>query len=396
MADLTRRRFICTSAAAVCALQGLSTTWWPETDRCYAASDDIRGTVFKGDAPAGLWKWSKEGFDYTKIMNQRVVCGVCPNKCVLGPGDRSVCRSKINRDGVLYSLAYGNPCAINLDPIEKKPLYHFLPRTTAFSLATAGCSFRCLNCQNWEISQAKPHEVRHYELFPADAVKEAQRAGAASIAYTYSEATTFIEYMVDIARLAQQVGIRNCYVSNGYINREPLLKLCRVLDAANIDLKSFDDGTYRRLNGGRLEPVLNTLKTLHREGVHLEIAVLLVPGYADSEEMMKQMCGWILANLGPDCPVHLLRFFPRYKMDRLPPTPVSKVVDMRRLAMTAGIRYVYCGNIPGHEGNHTYCHECGKLLVERQGYMIASVNLDSGHCRYCGTKIPGVWDKQAV
>lgn len=390
MEHLTRRRFLCKSAAAVCAVQG-SLGMALGTGSSFASPTDVRGKILKGDAPEKPWRWSREGFRYTRHANRRTVCGVCPNRCVLDPGDRSVCRSKVNIDGILYSLAYGNPCAVNLDPVEKKPLYHFLPQTTAFSIATTGCSFRCLNCQNWEISQTRPHDVRHRELFPADAVREAARAGAASIAYTYSEATTFIEYMMDIAVNARNRGIRNLYISNGYINREPLLELCGVLDAANIDLKSFDDATYRRLNGGRLKPVLNTLKTLVDQGVHLEIAVLLIPGHTDDPETVRRMCHWMLENIGPDHPLHFLRFFPRYKMNRLPPTPVSTVVDMRQLALDEGIHYVYCGNIPGHDGNNTYCHRCKKLLIERQGYFIAANNIDAGKCIFCNTVIPGVW-----
>jgi pyruvate formate lyase activating enzyme len=291
----------------------------------------------------------------------------------------------------LISLVYGNPCAVNLDPIEKKPLYHFLPRSKSFSLATTGCNLRCLNCQNWEISQAKPHEVRHHELFPLEAVERALETGAASIAYTYSEPTTFFEYMIETARLARQRGLRNVWVSAGYINRKPLLELCEVLDGANVNLKSFSDDLYRRLNGARLQPVLDTFETLHDRGVHFEMTNLVVPGYVDREEMVKRMCAWILENLGTDYPLHFTRFFPRYKLDRLAPTPVSTLTRFRELAMAEGIRYVYVGNVPGHEGNHTYCHACGKMIVERRGYFIAAANLTGVRCAFCGTTIPGVW-----
>jgi len=310
---------------------------------------------------------------------------------VLAPGDRSICRSKVNMDGTLYSLTYGNPCSVNVDPIEKKPLYHFKPRSKAFSIATTGCNFRCLNCQNWEISQAKPHEARNYEFFPADVVKAAQRAGSTSIAYTYSEATTFFEYMIDIARLARDKGIYNLWISNGYINREPLLELCRVLDGANVNLKSFSDDIYKKLNGGRLQPVLNTFKTLHEEGIHFEVTNLVVPGYTDDADMVKEMCQWILKNLGPDYPLHFLRFFPRYKLDRLPPTPLSTLLQFRKLAMGEGIRYVYVGNVVYPEVNNTYCHHCKKLLIERIGYQIPIYNLDGNRCKFCKTVIPGRW-----
>ena len=355
------------------------------------AGEDIRGNIFKGDAPRELWRWSKKGFRYTKLPGQKVTCGICPNRCTLAPGDRSICRSKINRDGDLYSLAYGNPCAVHVDPVEKKPLFHYKPRSQAFSLATTGCNFRCLNCQNWEISQSKPHEVRHHDLPPDQAVAAASRAGCESIAYTYSEAITYFEYMIDIARLAKDQQIDNLLISNGYINRKPLLELCKVLDAANINLKSYSDELYRGLNGGRLKPVLNTLQTLHDQGIHLEITTLLVPGYVDDEEMFKRMCAWILEKIGPDSPLHLLRFFPRYKLNRLAPTPVATMDRFRQLALAEGIRYVYIGNVPGHAATHTYCHQCGRRLIERKGYFIPEFHLHGDRCGFCETLIPGVW-----
>ena len=393
MIKISRRQFICGSAAclATCLSSQLP---GPFGAGEAAMIDDIRGRVFKGDAPQKLWKWSREGFLYKKLAGDKVMCGICPNHCVLAPGDRSVCRSKVNMEGTLHSLAYGNPCAVNTDPIEKKPLFHFKPRTKAFSLATTGCNFRCLNCQNWEISQAKPEEVADYtrELWPSDAVAAACESRAQSIAYTYSEPTTFFEYMIDIARLARKAGLHNVWVSNAYINQKPLLELCKVLDAATLNLKSYDDEIYRKLNGGRLQPVLNTFKTLHAQGVHFELIHLVVPGYTDKEEMVKAMCSWILENIGPDHPLHFLRFFPRYKLDRLPPTPVSTLTHYREIAMQQGIRYVYVGNVPRHDGNNTYCHHCKKLLIERRGYLIPSYNLTENRCKFCNTRIPGVWD----
>ncbi len=353
--------------------------------------DDIRGKVFKGDAPAKPWKWAHEGYFYKKLESNKVICGICPNRCILSPGDRSVCRSRVNINGVLYSLTYGSPCSLNVDPIEKKPLFHFKPRSKAFSMATTGCNFRCLNCQNWEISQSKPTEVRHHELFPSGVIKAAIQSGSKSIAYTYSEPTTFFEYMIDTSRLAKANGLYNLWISNGYINKKPLLEFCKVLDGANVNLKSFSDAIYRKLNGGRLQPVLNTFKTLHEQKIHFEMTNLAVPGYTDDPDMVKKMCVWILKNLGSDHPLHFLRFFPRYKLDRLPPTPVSTLTRFRELAMQEGIRYVYVGNVPGHEGNNTFCHNCKKLLIERHGYYIPAYNLIGNKCKFCKTVIPGVW-----
>jgi pyruvate formate lyase activating enzyme len=393
MKKITRRRFLYSGAAALATALPCRDLMPFSAAPCAAAlTADIRGRVFKGDAPQSLWKWSKEGFRYRKLGKKKVVCGICPNRCVLSPGDRSVCRSKVNLDGTLYSLAYGNPCSINTDPIEKKPLYHFKPRTKAFSLATTGCNFRCLNCQNFEISQARPEEVRSYELFPSDAVKQARRAGAASIAYTYSEPITFFEYMIDTCRTAHENGICNVWVSNAFINTEPLLELCKVLDAASLNFKSYSDDVYRKLNGGRLKPVLKTYKTLHEHNIHFELIHLVVPGYVDDDDMVARMCGWILENLGPDYPLHFLRFFPRYKLDRLPPTPVSTLTRLRNLAMQAGIHYVYVGNVAKHEGNDTFCHNCKRRLIARKGYFMPEYNLVGNRCKFCDTVIPGVWD----
>ena len=350
----------------------------------------VAGRVFKGDAPKEPWKWSIEAFDYASD-GRTVQCGVCPNHCELEPGDRSVCRSRVNIGGKLYSLAYGNPCAVHLDPIEKKPLNQFLPGSRVLSIATTGCNLRCLNCQNWDISQRRPEDVRHGEMFPDEVVREARRQEALSVAYTYSEAVTFYEYMYDTAVAAREAGIRNVLVSNGYINRDPLVRLARVLDGANINLKSFEDRIYRCLNGGRLEPVLRTLKTLHEEGVWLEITTLAVPTYVDDPEMIRRMCGWILRELGPDCPLHFTRFHPDYRLTRLPPTPVATLERFRGIALSEGIRYVYVGNVPGHEGGHTYCHGCGRLLVERRGYLVGTDGIRDGRCASCGAQVPGRW-----
>jgi pyruvate formate lyase activating enzyme len=350
----------------------------------------VKGHIFKNDAPKKPWKWSVEGFHYA-TNGTTVQCQICPNRCVLEPGDRSICRSKVNIGGKLYSLTYGNPCSIHVDPIEKKPLNHFYPRSMILSIAATGCNFRCLNCQNWEISQMKPEDVRHYELFPEDVVSEANKKKTPSIAYTYSEPITYYEYMYDTAKLAREAGLMNVLVSNGYINRNPLIRLCKYLDGANVNLKSFDDRIYRSLNGGRLQPVLNTFKTLHTEGVWFEMTTLVVPTYVDDTDMIKRMCGWILKELGPNYPLHFLRFFPHYKLTRLPATPIDTLETFRKVALKEGIRYVYLGNVPGHEGTHTYCHNCHRILIERKGYFIPQYNLENGRCKFCGTSIPGRW-----
>ena len=337
-----------------------------------------------------LWKWSKEALFYERT-DSGLHCLKCPNGCVLEEGQTGQCRNRVNYKGKMYTIAYGNPCAVHIDPIEKKPFFHFLPSTRAFSIAAAGCNLACLNCQNWEISQVSPKDTENYDLMPARVVDECVRSGCESIAYTYGEPTTFYEYAYDTAELGRQKKIRNVWKSNGYINEEPLRKLCTVIDAADIDLKSFDDDIYVKLNGGRLAPVLRTLKVFKEEGVWLEITNLVIPSWTDDLEMIKKMCEWLVENGLQDCPLHLSRFNPLYKLNQLPFTPVSTLEKARESAVKAGLHYVYIGNVPGHWAESTYCHKCGKMIIERKGFAILSNHLVKGKCGYCGAVIPGVW-----
>ncbi|MFC1586986.1 AmmeMemoRadiSam system radical SAM enzyme [Planctomycetota bacterium] len=353
--------------------------------------------VFKGKAPEELWKWSKEAAHYLKL-GCNVHCQLCPNECILEPGDRSACRVRVNMDGKLYTLVYGNPCSSHVDPIEKKPLFHFLPQSRVFSIATAGCNLRCLNCQNWEISQSFPEDLNNYDAFPDMVVEHAVASRSQSIAYTYSEPTVFYEYMLDTARKARQQGIKNVMVTNGYINEKPLRELSAYLDAANVDLKSFDENTYNKLNSGHLQPVLNTLKILKEMGVWFEITTLVVPTFIDSIIMIEDMCKWILDNLGPGYPLHLSRFHPDHKLTQLPPTPVSVLEEARNAARAAGLHYVYLGNVPFNPGNpgsydyeNTLCPNCNKLLIKRIGFTVNQQHLSGGQCKYCQHPIPGTW-----
>ena len=347
-------------------------------------------SVFKNSAPDQLWKWSKEAYYYTKLGNN-VKCNLCPNGCILEEGDRSICRNKVNIGGKLYTLAYGNPCAVHIDPIEKKPLFHFLPSTKVFSIATAGCNFRCKNCQNWTISQFKPEETQNYDLFPDRVVQLCLENKCQSIAYTYSEPTAFYEYMYDTAKLAREKGIKNLWITNGYINKEPLEDLCQYLDAANVDLKSFSEETYNRLNSGTLKPVLSTLKTLDKQGVWFEVTNLVIPTWTDDLDMIREMCKWLKKNIGPNYPLHFSRFHPEYKLTNLPPTPIKTLEDAKKIAEEEGLNFIYLGNVPG-KGENTYCPKCGKLLVERKGFSVLQNNIQSGSCRFCGEKIAGVWE----
>ncbi len=337
------------------------------------------------------WKWSKEAM-YQVETPKGIRCLICPNECTLNEGELSDCHNRRVYDGKLYTIAYGNPCAMHIDPIEKKPLYHFLPGSEAFSIATAGCNLACLNCQNWAISQSSPEETKNYDLMPDRVVATARSYDCQSIAYTYSEPITFYEYTFDSAKLAKEEGIANVLVSAGYIHKEPLLNLCRVIDGANIDLKSMDDSIYLKLNAGKLEPVLNTLRTLKEEGIWLEITNLVVPSWTDDMDMIKRMSNWLATNGFEDTPLHFSRFHPQYKLQRLPATPVKTLQNARDIAVKEGLQFVYIGNVPGNGATDTHCPQCGELLIGRSGYRISRNDLVDGRCVFCNEPLPGHWN----
>lgn len=330
---------------------------------------------------------------YEDLGGDRVRCNLCPNYCILEPGQRGLCKVRKNIDGKLYSLVYGKPVTIHLDPIEKKPFFHVLPSAKVYSLATTGCNLACKYCQNWDIAQRFPEDVQYREMSPEEVVLEAKKVGAQGIAFTYSEPTVFYEYMLAIAKLAQKEGLKTVVVSAGFINPEPLKELLPYIDAYKIDLKAFDNETYRSLIGGRLEPVLETLQIIKEDPkTWLEIVNLVVPGYTDDLEEMKKMCAWIKDNLGPDVPVHFSRFHPMYKLQNLPPTPEETIKEARKICLEVGLHYVYTGNIPDEEGFTTYCPVCGKPIIVRKGYTVLENRIHDGKCEYCGAEIPGVWD----
>lgn len=338
-----------------------------------------------------LWKWHKEAMYYEKTISGKIRCRKCPNQCVLNDRQTGICRNRVSYEGKLYSIAYGNPCAVHVDPIEKKPFYHFLPTAKSYSIAVAGCNLSCLNCQNWQISQASPLETRNYDLMPEQVVQEAIRWGCETIAYTYSEPITFYEYVLDTAKIARQKKIRNLFKSNGYICEEPLRELAGILDAANIDLKTFDDEVYQKLNAGRLDPVLKTLLVLKEKKVWTEITNLIIPGWTDNLKTIETMCRWFVDHGLENCPLHFSRFSPLYKLNQVPSTPVTTMEKARETARRAGMRYVYIGNVPGHSAEQTYCHHCGKRIIDRRGYVIVQNDIVKGACRFCKTTIPGVW-----
>lgn len=338
-----------------------------------------------------LWKWSKEATFYIATP-KGVKCKLCPQNCTIEEGKLGDCRTRIALNDKLYSIAYGNPCAVHVDPIEKKPLYHFLPGSLSYSIATAGCNLACLNCQNWTISQKSPYDTRNYDLMPEKVVEEAAKYKSKSIAYTYSEPIVFYEYVYDTSKIAHLSGIKNVFVSAGYIHEQPLREISKYLDAANIDLKSMDTQIYEMLNAGTLEPVLRTLQVLKEEGVWLEITNLVVPSWTDDLDMIKKMCEWLAENGFQDAPLHFSRFHPDHKLANLPPTPVETLYQARNIANQSGLNYVFIGNVPGKEGQDSHCPDCKKVVIERNGYTIINNNLNEGKCKYCGTGIAGVWN----
>ena len=320
-----------------------------------------------------------------------VECTLCPKSCRMAHGQRGDCRVRYNEDGKLYSLVYGKVCAVHVDPIEKKPMYHFLPGTRAFSIATAGCNLHCLFCQNWEISQTDPEDANNTDMPPGKVAALAGRSGSSSIAYTYTEPVVFFEYVEDTSALARERGIRNIMVTAGFINREPLRRLCRVIDGANVDLKGFTEKYYRDVCFGNLRTVLDALVIMREEGITLEVTNLIVPTLNDDMVKIREMCRWMVSELGAEVPIHFSRFSPMYRLKDLPPTPVGTLRRARETALEAGLLYAYTGNVPGDPGEDTFCPSCGKLVIDRYGYRILRNNMVDGKCGSCGEEIYGLY-----
>lgn len=330
---------------------------------------------------------------YKKLPDARIRCEICPKECEIADLERGYCGNKENRKGTYYSLVYGRCCSAHVDPIEKKPLFHYLPSTGAFSIAAAGCNFECKFCQNWRIAQYRPEQVDGFYLPPREVVSLAREKKCPTIAYTYSEPVVFYEYMHDTAQLGRREGIGSVMISNGFINEKPLMELCRHLTGVKIDLKGFSERFYKEYCSGELEPVLSTLKNLRKTGIWYEIVVLLIPTLNDSREEIRQMCRWIKTELGVEVPLHFTRFHPMYKIQNLPSTPVKTLEDARAIARETGLHYVYLGNVSGHEGENTYCPKCHEMVIGRVSYHIFKKSLKKGACPVCGHRIPGVWEQ---
>jgi len=334
-----------------------------------------------------------EAILYHRLGENRVQCNLCQHQCVIAPGKRGICGVRENREGALFSMVYGQAVARHVDPIEKKPLFHVLPGSLSYSVATVGCNFRCLFCQNAQIAQpAERNGSMHgISLPPERIVDEALHSGCRTIAYTYTEPTVFFEYAYDTARLAANRGLKNVFVTNGYMSAEAVDMIAPYLDAANVDLKGFSDTFYKNMAGAVRGRVLETLKNLSQAGVFLEVTTLLIPGANDDSSELAELAGWIRDNLGPQTPWHVSRFHPAHKLTDRASTPVETILVARRIGKDAGLHYVYTGNIAGRGEENTACHDCGHLLIERVGYTVTLNRLKNGSCPNCGASIPGIW-----
>jgi pyruvate formate lyase activating enzyme len=320
--------------------------------------------------------------------NGKVKCNLCYQNCLIASGKRGFCGVRKNEKGKLYTLVHGKAVSAHADPIEKKPFYHFHPGTNAFSVATVGCNFRCEFCQNFEISQAKPEEIPTMDLPPEKIVELAKQKGCQGIAYTYTEPTIFFEYTLDTAKLAKKQGLYNVYVTNGYIQEKPLKEISKYLDAANIDLKGFDEEFYSKICKARLKNVLKCIVNYHKLGIWIELTNLIVPGVNDDPKKIREMCKWVKDNLDTSVPIHFSRFFPHFKMNDRSPTDIETLKMAYKTAKEVGLKYVYLGNVPGNKEDNTYCWACGELLIERFGFSILQNKITKNKkCPKCGKKI---------
>ncbi len=328
---------------------------------------------------------------FKQLDDGKIQCELCPKRCVVTPNRRGYCGVRENQNGDYKTLIYGRLTAINNDPIEKKPLFHFLPGTLALSVSTSGCNVKCKFCQNWNLSQSKPEDLNFSYIAPDQLVKMAQQHQIPSIAYTYNEPTIFTEYIIDTATIGKEQGVRSVNISNGYINKAPLKDLCQVLDAIKVDFKAYSDNFYRDIVAGSLSPVLDTMVEIKSQGIWLEMVNLIIPTLNDDRAEITQMCKWITTNLGPDVPLHFTRFHPQYLLKNLPPTPVKTLETAYKIAKDSGINYVYIGNVPGHTYENTVCPSCNSNLIIRKGYFIIQNRIQDGKCPDCSTIIPGIW-----
>ncbi len=328
---------------------------------------------------------------YQKLQNSKIKCKLCPRECTVGDKERGYCGVRENRGGTYYSMVHSRVCAAHVDPIEKKPLFHYLPGTVAFSLATAGCNVNCKFCQNWDISQSRPEEIPAQYAPPQRVTELAKQYSCPTIAYTYSEPVVWAEYLMDCADAGHAAGVRSIVVSNGYMQEEALKAAYGKMDAVKIDLKSFTESYYKQVVTGQLKPVLDTLVTLRKMGKWTEIVFLVLPTLNDSDAEFRGLAQWIKANLGADVPLHFTQYHPEYLLKNLPVTPVSTLERAKAIADAEGLHFVYIGNVPGHPAQNTYCPKCRKMIVERVGFVASEMLIKNGKCPFCQQPVPGVW-----
>ena len=336
-----------------------------------------------------------EAYLYERLEDNKVRCNLCSHRCVIRDGRRGICNVRENDGGILNTLVYGKLIAQHIDPIEKKPLFHFLPGTPSYSIATVGCNFRCRFCQNADIAQMpsdREGTILGTRCTPEDVVDAAQGGGCRSIAYTYTEPTVFFEFAYETAKLAHDRGIRNVFVTNGYMTSEALEMIEPFLDAANVDLKAFTDDYYKKVCGAGLKHVQATLKLMKSLDIFIEVTTLIVPGLNDDLSELNDLAAFIVQDLGPATPWHISRFHPTYKLNDRPPTPVKTLTSARKIGLKAGLRYVYTGNVPGNAAENTFCYSCGEMVIERRGFQVGKMQVKNGSCTKCGAQIDGVWD----
>ncbi len=376
--DLMRLGLACGAAGALSRVSRL-------------AAQDVAGDAAPMEGPRLDGVARHEALFWEKLEDNKIKCVLCPRECEVADVERGYCGVRENRDGRYQTLVYGALCSANVDPIEKKPLFHYLPNTTAFSIATAGCNIECKFCQNWQISQFRPEQVRSRLIPPQMLAAVCRSRACPTIAYTYSEPVIFYEYMHDAAAAAREQGIGSVMISNGYIQEKPLRQLCHQLTGVKIDFKAFSEKFYADSCAGKLKPVLETLEVLKDIGIWFELVILVIPTLNDAPDEIEQMSKWVVRHLGPDVPMHFTRFHPTYRMKNLPRTPVQTLERCRRIALDAGVHYVYAGNVPMHPGENTYCHGCRNELIRRVGFKVAANRIKNGKCPKCDTPIPGVW-----
>lgn len=368
--------------------------YWLITNRRDSHTNSADGTLTAPDDPGSSAEetpFTMEARFYEKLANHRIRCRLCPRECVVDEGKRGHCGVRENRGGAYYTLVYARVCAAHVDPIEKKPLFHYLPGSLAYSVATAGCNVSCRFCQNWEISQARPEQLRAEYLPPGKIAERAAQSRCPTIAFTYSEPVVSSEFVMDAADAAHEAGIRSIVVSNGYIGDDALRAVYGKMDAVKIDLKAFSESFYRRVVAGRLRPVLDSLVSLRKLGKWTEIVYLVVPTLNDGDQEFRGLARWVKTNLGAEIPLHFTQYHPEYLLKSLPVTTLATLERARAIADAEGLHYVYIGNIPGHPGENTYCPQCRRLLVERSGFEIRRMLIGNGACAFCGHAIPGVW-----